>query len=288
MADVPLERAATRLKVVHRQRVTRAGDAEPMPEFVAAALAPDVLGAAAGGWQRLVETEYESIVIAGWMTSALARLGAPLDLVGAFGRVVEDEIRHVDLCAQMVETFGSRPVVPRGDLPPFPAPAVVGAAAANPAEAEFEILAGLVGFFCVFEQLSGFIFRQAIEAADEPRARWALGEIFRDEAFHGAFGFEAAAWFVPRWDDARRARLATRVAADLARFEARLRGPARAPAADPTRAALERLGLLSTDRLLATFYAGVEADLVPRLRQLGIPIEVARGPDGAPGRIVAP
>ena len=74
-------------------------------------------------------------------------------------------------------------------------------------------LAGVVGFFCVFEQLSGLIFREAVEVAEEPRAKWALAEIFRDEAFHGAFGFEAAAWFVPRGDEARRARLAERASA---------------------------------------------------------------------------
>jgi hypothetical protein len=278
MADQPLQRAATRLKVVHRQRVNRGGDAEPEPAFVAAAVAPEILGAAAGGWQRLVETEYESIVIAGWMTSALARLGAPLDLVGAFGRVVEDEIRHVDLCAEMVETLGGRPVVPRGALPPFPAAQLVGpgASPAAAAEAEFEILAGVVGFFCVFEQLSGLIFREAVEVAEEPRAKWALAEIFRDEAFHGAFGFEAAAWFVPRWDEARRVRLAERAVADIGRFEARLRGGG---GGDPgSLAALERVGMLSTARLLGTFTEGVHEELLPRLRAIGIPIELARPP----------
>lgn len=39
----------------------------------------------------------------------MSRLGAPLDLVGAFWRVVEDEIRHVDVCAEMVERFGGSP-----------------------------------------------------------------------------------------------------------------------------------------------------------------------------------
>src|SRR5690349_16831749 len=115
-----LQRDVTRLKVVHRQRVQRQGDAEPAPDFDAAAYPAAIVAAAAAGWQRLLETEHESVVIAGWMTAALARLGAPLDIVGAFGRVVEDEIRHVDLCAQMVERFGGRPSVPAAPAPPFP------------------------------------------------------------------------------------------------------------------------------------------------------------------------
>lgn len=278
---VPLQRDATRLKVVHQQRVTRFGDAEVAPEFVAAGLAPSVLGSAASGWQRLLETEYESVVIAGFMTSALARIGAPLDLVGAFGRVVEDEIRHVDLCAQMVETFGGKAMVPRGDVPPFP---INVARPGDPTgrEAEFEIIAGMVGFFCVFEHLSGLVFRQAIDAAEVPKAKWALSEIFRDEAFHGAFGFETAKHYVPRWDDDRRTRLADRVRADIARFEARLRDAEVASRQlSPELQVLERLGLLSSETLLATFYHGVAHELVPRLAELGVPISVTSAPPAA-------
>lgn len=277
----PVVRDATRLKVVHQQRVTRYGDADPAPEFAAAGFAPNVLGSAASGWQRLLETEYESIVIAGFMTSALARIGAPLDLVGAFGRVVEDEIRHVDLCAQMVETFGGAPKVPRGEVPPFPINAAgaskEGQAAAQ--AAEFEIISGMVGFFCVFEHLSGLVFRQAIDAAEVPKARWALSEIFRDEAFHGAFGFETAKYYVPRWDDARRDQLAKRVHADIARFEARLRdADAASQKLSPELQVLEQLGLLSSATLLATFYHGVQHELVPRLQEIGVPIAIGGAP----------
>ena len=252
-----------------RQRVQRNGDAEPMPEFVAGEVAPEALGPAASGWQNLIGTEYESVVIAGWMTAALARLGAPLDLVGAFGRVVEDEIRHVDLCAQMVETFGGVPVVPVAAPPPFPSDLATGPAA------EFEILSGLVGFFCVFEHLSGLIFRAAIDVAEVPRARWALSEIFRDEAFHGAFGFEAARHYVPTWSDEDRARLSERVVADIRRFGERL-GIGKPAPADPRIVELQRLGLLSTPLLEGIYATGVEQDLIPRLRELGLEIDVRK------------
>src|ERR1700744_142769 len=102
MSRFPVKRDETRLKVVHRQRVQRQGDAEPAPPLRRERYGAEAIGHAALGWQKLLETEYESVVIAGWMTAALARLGAPLDIIGAFGRVVEDEIRHVDLCAQLV------------------------------------------------------------------------------------------------------------------------------------------------------------------------------------------
>jgi hypothetical protein len=248
------------LKVVHRQRVQRYGDAEPMPEFAATDVAADLLGPAADGWQRLIDTEYESVVIAGWMTAALARLGAPLDLCGAFGRIVEDELRHVDLCAQMVESFGGVPEIPLAAPPPFPS------ALAETPESEREIIGGLVSFFCVFEHLSGHVFRHAIEVAELPKAKWALSEIFRDEAFHGAFGFEAAKHFVPRWSEEHREALATRVAGDIRRFGDRL-GIGKPAPSDPRIARLIDLGLLTGEALQATYTHGVVGDLIPRLSE---------------------
>lgn len=279
-----LERDVTRLKVVHRQRVQRQGDADPAPPFSQKGYGPALLHGALRGWQRLLETEYESVVIAGWMTAALARLGAPLDIVGAFGRVVEDEIRHVDLCAQMVEKLGGRPTLPRKPPPPFPVDLT------SP-EAEYETVAGMVSFFCVFEHLSGLVFQQSIQAAQEPLARWALSEIFRDEAFHGAFGFETAKIYVPRWSEAQRLRLGERVLQDIRRFERRLRGDlsddpaapvAPLPDATPELLALEALGLLSPPSLLRVFHVGVTAQLIPRLSDLGVPVVITPAPGPAP------
>lgn len=265
MEKAPLLRDQTRLRAVHRQRVTRYGDADPAPLIEAARLAPDVLANAAVGWQRLLETEYESIVISSWMTSALARLGAPLDLVGAFGRIVEDEIRHVDLCAQLVDGLHGKPLVPHGAMPPFPTHAT------TERQAEVEVVSGLVGFFCVFEHLSALVFARAIDAAEEPLAKWALSEIYRDEGFHGAFGFEAAKHYVPKWTEAERTQLADRVAVDIRRFEERLLAGRVAPALS---AKLEPLGLLGAEALLSVFYGGVERELIPRLQELGVPISV--------------
>lgn len=271
---LPIERDVTRLKVVHRQRVLRQGESDPAPPFDRRELSPDIVKAAMMGWSRLVETEHESVVISGWMASALARLGAPLDILGAFGRVVEDEIRHVDICAQMVEMLGERPSIPRADAPPFPI-ALDGKAGA---EAEFELISGLVGFFCVFEHLSAHVFRQSLEIAESDIAKWALSEIHRDEAFHGAFGFETAKLFVPKWPDAMKRRLGERVTSEIKRFENRLGGPLPKSSANekktPLTRALERLGILGPTELLATFYPAVETELIPRLEDIGIPVDL--------------
>jgi hypothetical protein len=250
-------RDATRLKVVHRQRVARQGDAEPAPAFTRDGAPVATIEAAARGWQRLLDTEYESVVIASWMTAALARLGAPLDLLGAFGRVVEDEVRHVDLCCQLVDALGTAPTISRGPLPPLPDALERGSAG------ELETVSGLVGFFCVFEFLSGLVFHEALETATVDLPRWAIGA----------------------WSEEWRTALARRVEDDVRRFEQRLGGPLPAGGGplDAEIAALELMGLLSPPRLLATFYEGVEGQLVPRLFELGIPVacSVRRPPDDA-------
>jgi hypothetical protein len=277
MSRIVIARDVTRLRVIHRQRVLRQGDADPAPVSDEPLTPPHLQAAGRAGWQRLVETEYESVVIASWMTSGLARLGAPLDILGAFGRIVEDEIRHVDLCAQLVEAFGQPASVPRGATPPFP----VAPEGASAQEVEYELLGGLIGFFCVFEHLSAHVFREALDAAKHPVAQWAIAEIHRDEAFHGAFGFETAKLFVPRWSEELRTRLGVRVADDIRRFETRLGGPLTGPQPPVVQAdedALSALGLLPPPHLLSIFYQAVRAELLPRLDELSIPVPLRLGP----------
>jgi hypothetical protein len=68
MERAPLTRDLTRLKVVHRQRVLRQGDADPAPTG-ALELTPPTAAGARRGWQALLDTEHESIVVASWMTA---------------------------------------------------------------------------------------------------------------------------------------------------------------------------------------------------------------------------
>jgi hypothetical protein len=174
---------------------------------------------------------------------------------------------------EMVSKLGGVPSIPRKEVPPFPISVALGGGAE---EAEYELTAGLVGFFCVFEQLSAHVFRQALEVVEEDAAKWALSEIHRDEAFHGAFGFETAKVLVRGFDQARRKRLAAHVASEVARFEKRLGGPLPKEGArpNPNKRGLERLGLLDAPELLATFYAAVHEELGPRFDDLGISIDV--------------
>ena len=268
-----LQREVSRLRAVHRQRVERHGDAPLAPPLTPGEVSPAVLPQAIHGFQQLLETEYESVVIAAWMSAALARLGAPLDLVGAFAKVVEDEVRHVDLVAQMLEALGAEPTLPQAPLPPR-------AELAAGREALVEVLSGLMGFFCVGEELSAHIFKAALGVAQHPRAKWLVGEIFRDEAMHGPFGFEAARILLAEVDEAGRQRLEQRVVDEITRLEQRLGGPLQGPPREDFSAEekeLAGLGLLPKEALLQIFYDRVERSVLPRLAEIGLPIHLASG-----------
>src|SRR5687767_2994998 len=147
-------RDTTKLKAVHRKRVLRDGEAKGPPKFDATEYPNAILTKARDGWQGLLDSEFESVVIAGWMTSALARMAAPLDVLGAFGRIVEDEVRHVDLCSEVIWTLGGTPTIPDQPPPPYPGWQDDPAATA-------EALTGLTAFFCVGELVSQHLLRQA-------------------------------------------------------------------------------------------------------------------------------
>jgi len=267
-----LLRGGTRLHNVHIQRVRRDGAADEPPAVDLAAIPGELRTAAVSSWQRLLESEFESVVVAGWMTSALARMGAPLDIVGAFGRVVEDEIRHVDVVADVITRLGGQASVPRNAVPP-----VMGWK--DDADADEQVISGLVSFFCVGELLSAFEFRQALQLAELPLAIWALTEIHRDESFHGAFGFETAKLFVPHWKAPAKDRLRVRIMDELARFERRIGGPLTGESRELTQSerSLAALGMPPPPVMVSVFYGALETQLLPRLAELGVDLDVRVG-----------
>lgn len=266
-------RDTTKLKAVHRKRVRRDGEADAPPPFDAKKYPEKILNLARAGWQGLLDSEFESVVIAGWMTSALARMGAPLDILGAFGRIVEDEVRHVDLCAEVIWALGGTPTF--SELPPPPYPGWD-----DDPDAEAEAIVGLSAFFCVGELVSNYLLRQAEIMSAEPIATWALGEIVRDEAFHGPWGYETARLYVPGWSPERKKRLTERLLEECGRLEKRLGGPLppgddRPPSKDQE--LLAALGLPGPAPLLAVFYQAIETQLVPRLKDIGVDLPLGVG-----------
>lgn len=269
---IELRRGDTRLHHVHHVIVRRDGSADDPPDLEPGSVPDDLLPDLRNGWQRLLESEYESAVVSAWMTSALARMVAPVDVLAAFARTVEDEVRHVDICADVLVKLGVRPSIPRDVVPPL-------VAWKDDDAAEEEVLAGLLNFFVVGELISAAEFTHALRVARLPLAVWAISEIIRDEHFHGAFGFETARLLVPNLGAQAKARLSHRVECELLRMERRMGGPLTGTPQGLTEREqkLLELGLPPPAVMLGVFYQCVGVQLVPRLEELGLSAGVRVG-----------
>src|SRR5689334_1262913 len=64
---------------------------------------PLLLSRVAAGWRRLAEDERRGIVSAAHLAADLAALDAPAAILAMAGRVVQDEIHHLEVCARVLE-----------------------------------------------------------------------------------------------------------------------------------------------------------------------------------------
>jgi hypothetical protein len=190
-----------------------------------------VLQALTDGWRGLLIDERRSVTAAAVVAADLARLGAPPDILGAATRLIEDEVRHVEVCRLVLEQLGG--AAPEGPLPD----ASDHDAGDDPLEER--CARWLVAGFGVGEPLSAACFAAARRRARDPLVRWALTELLRDEARHGPFGMEAGGWVMRHWPRTSRQALWPACVDTMERFERAVGGPRTppAPGATPGRAA---------------------------------------------------
>ena len=120
------------------------------------------------------------------LQQALLRAGAPVDLIGASGRFVADEMLHVELACRMAMAYGGG------------VPLEIDPAAISPVAVEEEPLLRCAELAlrvsCVGESFSLPLIVGELRSATDPLSRRVLGRIARDEAGHGRFG-----WWVLDW-----------------------------------------------------------------------------------------
>jgi hypothetical protein len=240
------------------------------PRFARSGYPRPVLRALTDGWRALLVDERRAVSAAAMVAADLARLGAPADILGAATRLIEDEVRHVEVCGRVLERLGGAP--PEGPSPH----ASDHDASDDPLEER--CARWLVAGFGVGEPLSAACFAAAPRRAREPLIRWALTELLRDEARHGPFGMEAGGWVVRHWPRASRRALWPACVDTLERFERAVGGPPAPPPPGATPAhgarpgddARAALGMLSAAESRAAVAACVPRWILPSLAELGV------------------
>jgi hypothetical protein len=206
---------------------------------------PVLLSRVAAGWRRLAEDERHGIVIAAHLAADLAALDAPAAILAMAGRVVQDEIHHLEVCARVLEELD----------PGARVSARIECAIPRPTPDEAVLARTLVGEFALGKPVAASAFAAARALVREPLFAWAYGELLHDETRHATFGARAASWVIRSWSTQQRQALWTEC----------LTSGAPSLSARPRDAEAEELGLLpgEVDATLPRW-------ILPHLAPLGI------------------
>jgi len=155
----------------------------------------------AAGWRRLAEDERRGIVTAAHLAADLAALDAPAAILAMAGRVVQDEIHHLEVCARVLEELEpSARVSARIEC---------ALGTARPVPDETVLARTLVTEFAIGKPVAASAFAAARAQVREPLFGWAYAELLHDETRHATFGARAAAWVIRGWSTQQRQALWT-------------------------------------------------------------------------------
>src|SRR5262245_680375 len=208
---------------------------------------PVLLGRVAPGWRRLAEDEQRGTVSSAHLAADLATMDAPPAILAMAGRVVQDEIHHLEACARVLEELDAGAGIS----------ARIECALGLPRRRRDETVVArtLVTEFGFGKAVMAALFAAARALVREPLFGWAYTELLHDETRHATFGARAAAWVIRSWSIQQRQALWT---------ECLTKG-APAAAAWPRDAEAQELGLLpgEIDCTLPRW-------IIPHLAPLGI------------------
>jgi hypothetical protein len=228
--------------------------------FEAGRYRPETLAKLRALWSARMQSEYESTAVFTDIAQQLMEAGASLDAQAVVLRMAHDELRHADLAARAVETFGGEATM----TPRPPAPA----SRADRCTPEERALRSVIYGCCLGETINAARFVDALETTRDPYVRELLRQLLADERMHAQFGYYYLEAWRP-WLEGHpeiRARLARYLTYAFAVLERDLSGVRHtstpAPALDDEERAV---GLPDLPRLPRTFYATVEGAIVPGL-----------------------
>jgi hypothetical protein len=157
----------------------------------------ELLGRVAAGWRRIADRERHGALQAARITAELTALGAPPSILTLAAHVVQEKVRHLEVCARVLEALGGG----------APRPARFELALGQPRASlttETGLARTLVFDFALGKPLAAASFAAARAVVREPLIAWAYTELLHDETRHATFGAKAAAWVVRHWSPRQR------------------------------------------------------------------------------------
>jgi hypothetical protein len=230
--------------------------------FDAGAWDPAAVAKARAMWLARMVSEHRSTAVFAGIAAQLMAAGAPLDFTAMALSMAQDELRHTEVCADVVRSMGG---VPRCEadltLATLPTHGRV-----TPEE---RALRNVVYGSCLSEMVNSARFVDALEEITEPVSRDATRRLLADEVEHARFGFSYLDVMAP-WLGAHpdvRPSLGQYLRRAFKTFEQAYAGHgARVRRTDDERA----LGLPDPERLLVVFDQTMRGAIIPALEQRGI------------------
>jgi hypothetical protein len=228
------------------------------------ALTPDERAAVVTTWRTRMVAEYVSArVFAGLVPQAMAAGLRPRETAELL-TMANEELSHGARCARVLTSLGEPAVAPMCELPTVPV---------HPGVSPLEGLVwNLLDVCCVSETAAVVLVGEEVERAGAPELAEELRIILADEVGHARFGFRVLGEVVPTFGPAERTRLSAYAATSfrerLVRFGAFLE----------TERPSERVMAYGAPEGPSTFNAFVEtleAVVVPRLEEIGVPARTA-------------
>jgi hypothetical protein len=227
------------------------------------AYAPASIAAALGLWNVRMDAEYRSTSVFSAMTTQLMEAGASLDSIAVVLRMAQDEIRHAEVCGEVIAALGGEPRI----QPPDEITPLTRHPGCSPEE---RALRNVIYGCCMSEIVNTARFVDMLDTMSDPYLRDVTRQLLSDEVLHGQFGFH----YLETWRDWLEAHPEVRASITkylhhaFAVLERQLSGAGGAPkdlSADD-----RALGMPDPMRLPETFYQTVTGAIVPGLERFGI------------------
>jgi hypothetical protein len=243
------------------QRGPRKGLAVPWASFKRERYPKAALALAYDAQRMLALGEYSAVGLFARFVEALARIGAPFDIVSAASRVPQDEIRHADLAFRFAALCAARDV--SVDTPEEKAPTRWHERLTLEDLDSFAIEVIAIG-----ETLACALLSACRDGATDPLAHAVYANIVADEVHHARLGWYYLLWRAPQWSQEDRQRVADDAGAMVMQIETRFGSGRDAPRG--ARKAATALGVLDTARQRKVVRDVMEREIVPGLDALGL------------------
>lgn len=224
---------------------------------------PALVERARWAWTQQSLSEYGTSVSMAQLVEALARAGAPIDLIGMASRFVTQELEHAELYARLAMRLG-------GGAPLTFEATKLGI---TPSRADLTHTERanefVVQLCCVGETFSMPMLAAGLRPDDHPLVRAVLERVVAEEAMHGRLGWLYLDWVAEELSEPEKSRLGQLASQTLAQLARQFpHGQTLAPGVSPSE--LNQLGWLDPQAWRLRALEVIEASVLAPLRRYGI------------------